>query len=159
MKLYIVVSDTHGYLSGIKKIISQYPQAHGLIHLGDYYKDALVLKNEFPHLEYASVPGNCDYVLNAPRELFLEVGGKRLLLTHGHHDNVKNGTSRLETRALNGGFDAVLFGHTHVPCYKMVSTVHVINPGSPVYPRGSSGPTYALMEIGQGDIQVRIMDL
>lgn len=159
MKLYIVVSDTHGNLIGIRKVVAQYPQAHGIIHLGDYMKDALVLKQEHPDWEHFSVPGNCDYALNTPNELVLEIEGKKLLLTHGHHDNVKNGTTRLETKALSNGYDAVLFGHTHVPLYKMVSSVHVINPGSPTYPRGFSGPTYALLEIGQGNIQVRIMDL
>ncbi len=159
MKLYIVVSDTHGDLSGLRKVISRYSEAQGIIHLGDYLKDALSIKNEFPEYEHIMVPGNCDYAMNTPNELVLNIEGKKLFLTHGHHYNVKNGTSRLEMKALDGGYDAVLFGHTHIPLYKLASSVHIINPGSLTYPRGFSGPTYALLEVSGADIQARIMDL
>lgn len=158
MKLYLVISDTHGDFFTAQRIIAQYSQIDGVIHLGDYLKDALILKKYFPQYEHILVPGNCDYASDFPAEKVLEAEGKKVWLTHGHNYSVKSGTGRLESKAIREGYDAVLFGHTHIPCLKRVSTLLLLNPGSLSQPRGLSGPTYALLEVSKGDIQARIMD-
>lgn len=158
MKLFLILSDTHGDLFEAKKILNQYPQIDGMIHLGDYYKDAVQLQNQFPNLECIMVPGNCDFVSNVPEEKVLEIEGQKIFLSHGHYYGVKNGTGRLESKALKEGYHALLFGHTHIPLLKYTSSSLILNPGSLGYPRGHSGSTYALLEISKGKIEARIMD-
>lgn len=99
MKLFLVISDTHGDIFTAIEIIKKYPQINGIIHLGDYYKDANRLKAQFPGLEFFIVPGNCDFVFDMPSDILLDIEGKRLLLTHGHRYDVKNGLERLEIKA------------------------------------------------------------
>ncbi len=158
MKLFLILSDTHGDLFEAKKMIDRYPQLDAMIHLGDYYKDAVHLQNQFPKLECIMIPGNCDFVSDVPEERILEVEGKKIFLTHGHHYSVKSGTGRLEAKGLKEGYDALLYGHTHIPLIKYTTSSLILNPGSLGYPRGLSGPTYALLEISKGTIEARIMD-
>ena len=94
MKLFLVISDTHGDIFTAKKLIEQYPQIDGLIHLGDNYKDAYIIKVNHPDLNVLMVPGNCDFVYDTPPELVFEIEGKRILMTHGHLYNVKSGIER-----------------------------------------------------------------
>lgn len=158
MKLFLVVSDTHGDISRIKEVISHYPQIKTLIHLGDYCRDALEVKKHFPDIEFFMVSGNCDFSSNIPAEKLLEVEGKRLLLTHGHHYNVKSNLDRLRYKVLEDNYDAVLFGHTHIPFLEK-NNILFLNPGSLGYPKGLSGATYALLEVSKGVIEARILDL
>lgn len=158
MKLFLIMSDTHGDVSKAKDVLSHYPQMDAMIHLGDFYKDALLLQNQFQISECIMVPGNCDYSLDIPDEQVLSVEGKRIFLTHGSRYDVKSGIMRLESKALKEKYDIVLFGHTHVPLLKNTASAMFLNPGSLAYPRGLSGPTYALLEISKGKAEARILD-
>lgn len=159
MKLYLVISDTHGDIFTAGKLVKQYPQINGIIHLGDYYKDAEILKKtQSIDLDIIIVPGNCDFVFNELTEKILEVEEKRILLTHGHNYDVKNGIGRLEKKALRENIDAVLFGHTHVPLQDIKSNIVFLNPGSIGYPRGSK-PTYGLIEIAKNSIITRVLNI
>lgn len=158
MKLYIIISDTHGDIKVVKKIITQYPQIDGLIHLGDYYKDANIIKSQYPDLNVIMVPGNCDFVFDIPLDLVLDIEGKRILITHGHLYNVKSGISRLERKAIKENVDLVLFGHTHCPLQEHRSNITFVNPGSIGYPKGVLSPTYALIEISRNGIEIRLLN-
>lgn len=158
MKLFLIISDTHGDLSKAKNILPHYPQIDGLIHLGDHDKDALILQSQFHLPECIMISGNCDYSLDIPNERVLESEGKRIFLTHGNQYDVKSGIMRLETKAVKEKYDIVLFGHTHIPLLKNTANALFLNPGSLGYPRGLSGPTYALMEISKGRAEARILD-
>lgn len=159
MKLFLVISDSHGDIGSLKKIVTQYPAISSVIHLGDYYKDAVTLKKICPDKEYYMVPGNCDFMASTiPSEQILEAEGLRVLLTHGNRYNVKSGLSRLRAKALQDRLDVVLFGHTHIPMVEKSEGVLLVNPGSAGYPRGA-GPTYALLEIGNGMAEARIMEV
>ena len=131
MKLYLVISDTHSNIFAARALIGKYGQIDGIIHLGDYYKDAVRLTETQPKdRDIFMVPGNCDFVIDMPSEIIIEVEDKRILLTHGHKYNVKYGIDCLEKKALNENIDAVLFGHTHVPLQKVSSNIVFLNPGS-----------------------------
>jgi putative phosphoesterase len=159
MKLYLVMSDTHGNLFNAEKVIVQYPKINGIIHLGDYYSDAVSLKKRFSELDFYMVSGNCDFSLRKARDTSIKIDNVNLLLTHGHNYRVKSGTELLEKKAIIEGFNAVLFGHTHIPLIKYtLSNILILNPGSLGYPRGISGPTYALLEVSKGNIEARILE-
>lgn len=158
MKLYLIISDTHGDIRLARKVIEQYPQIDGLIHLGDFYKDAYIIKSKYPELNIFIVPGNCDFYNDIPSDIVLEIEGKRILLTHGHRYNVKSGIDRLERKALQDDIDVVLFGHTHCPLYDYRSNITFVNPGSIGFPRGFSTPTYAILEVSKNGLEVRVLD-
>ncbi|MGI6621690.1 MAG: metallophosphoesterase [Clostridiaceae bacterium] len=158
MKLFLVISDTHGDIFTAIEIIKKYPQINGIIHLGDYYKDANRLKAQFPGLEFFIVPGNCDFVFDMPSDILLDIEGKRLLLTHGHRYDVKNGLERLEIKAKKENADAVLFGHTHTPYIKYRTRILFVNPGSLYYSRSTGAKTYALLEVSSKGIEARGLD-
>jgi putative phosphoesterase len=158
MKLFLVMSDTHGDVFSALKIIKEYPQINGVIHLGDYSKDAKRLMIQYPELEFYSVPGNCDFVFDMPSDILLDIEGKRLLLTHGHRYDVKNGLEKLENKAIREKADAVLFGHTHSPYIGYRSNVLFVNPGSLYYSRGSGAKTYALLEVSSNGVEARGLD-
>lgn len=160
MTWLLVFSDTHGDLKTVERAMSRFPQAD-VIHLGDCVRDVLRLAARHPERRVSGVSGNCDP--NADEERFpaerqLEIEGKRLLLTHGHRYGVKYGYERLLERARSGGFDLTLFGHTHIAADFVRLGCHLLNPGSASQPRGMEGPSYALVEIGNGRIETRLME-
>ncbi len=160
MKQFIVLSDTHGELTEAEEILRSWPGIRSVIHLGDYSRDALQLKEAFPEHEFFIISGNCDFFLSeAPMERLLEVEGKKLLLTHGHRYDVKNGTGRLEARGKAEGLDVILYGHTHIPLLLKTSAGLILNPGSTSSPRGGHHGTYALLEIGNGRVEARLLEV
>jgi putative phosphoesterase len=161
MTLFLVFSDTHGDLTLAGQVIARFPQANGIIHLGDVVRDAARLAARHPDLPVYAVAGNCDFgadpqLYPAERELLVE--GKRLLLTHGHRFGVKDGYRRIAARCNAGRYDCVLFGHTHIAADVVVDGAHLLNPGSLSRPKGVEGPSYALLEIGHGMLETRLME-
>lgn len=148
----LVFSDSHSSLRFMRRCIDRLlPQQ--VIHLGDYYEDAEAIAEGYPHIRFHQVPGNGGSRGpdgKAPLVLCYDIGGVRMLMTHGHLHGVKSGgADRLLAEARLKGAEAVLFGHTHVPvCYREEDGLLVLNPGSC---RGDSGSA-AEMEIADGKI-------
>lgn len=155
----LVISDSHGNIWNIRKAINRHPEIKRIIHLGDFYRDAVNIQREFPDKEVIMVYGNCDFFFGAANETVIEIEGRKILLTHGHNYSVKYGTERLEQKAEKNGFDAILFGHTHVPCVKYISSSLILNPGSIAYPRGLTGNTYAIIEISDKGINAEVLEI
>jgi hypothetical protein len=105
------------------------------------------------------VLGNCDFAGDYPLEVVFPAGGMRILMTHGHYYNVKSGYQRLVYRAEELQADAVIFGHTHIPEYTQINGIWLINPGS-ISSAGSYGkPSFAVVEIKDGQIDVQLQIL
>ena len=118
MKLFLVISDSHGDTVSLRRIVNQYPSIQSIIHLGDYYRDAIRLKEFYPDKEYYMVPGNCDFWSRGSDEKILEIEGLKVLITHGNRYGVKGGLGRLRSRSLRDKLDIALFGHTHIPWWR-----------------------------------------
>ena len=138
----LVLSDSHSSMRFMRACVEKInPQA--MIHLGDYYDDAVTLGELYPHIPLHQVPGNCDRYRCPPwvqARLCYDVCGVRLFMTHGHKYNVKTNTAMLlaEARAMEA--QAALYGHTHVAeCYREESGMWVMNPGTAGYGGGSAG--------------------
>lgn len=117
-----------------------------VIHLGDYYDDGETMQQEFKHIRFHQVPGNCDRfrcLARQPEVLCYDVGGVRMFMTHGHLQNVKYGTYALEYEARKQGAAIVLYGHTHIADLRQEDGMWIMNPGS----CGSSGGSVGLIEI------------
>ena len=46
--------------------------------------------------------------------------------------------------------DIVIFGHTHVPVFKQISGIWLLNPGSPARPREGSHAGFAVLTLNRG---------
>ncbi len=156
---YLIVSDTHG---DIKKVLDIYRAAggkdayEGIIHLGDYARDAERIEEELG-CEVTGVLGNCDGDYGSGDFKVLETEAGRILLTHGHAQRVKMTYMNLVYRAQELDCVAALFGHTHIPTYETEGGVILLNPGSLTYPGDGSSGSYAVLDISGGEINAAIL--
>lgn len=157
----LVLSDSHSLLR-VMRVAVQGVKPDAIIHLGDYFDDGEVIREENMHIPFHSVPGNCDkYRMYQPRAEILSypVCGVRLYMTHGHKHHVKSGLYSLLQDAKAADAQAVLFGHTHSPLCEMIDGMWVLNPGS----CGHGCGTVGLIEVENGEILncriLRIEDL
>ena len=163
MKL-LIASDIHGDAKRAREIFDIWKSGHfdNLILLGDllyhgprndlpqYYapKSVIPILSEMKD-SIIAVRGNCDAevdqmvlpfpILEEKREL--DVDGRRILLSHGHHE-VKN-----------NGDDCIFSGHTHIPVLEKRDGVLYLNPGSTTIPKGGSKPSYAIWDNGRIEIR------
>lgn len=148
----LVVSDSHSGTSFMLRCAEKV-KPDAVIHLGDYYDDGEVLRDECPNARVWLLPGNCDRYrapIHAKEILVDKIGGVRFYMTHGHLHNVKTTLVRLLAAARAEKADVVLYGHTHQAyCVQEEDGLWVLNPGSCGYYGGSAG----LIEVGDGQVK------
>lgn len=140
-----VVSDTHGGKNSIELIKNYIKNSDVLIHLGDNIADLNSIKEGFDGKVFG-VSGNCDYSSIFPTEQIIDIGKKKIFITHGHNYGVKYGIDRIFYKAKELGVDAVLFGHTHIKMVYEEDGLWIINPGSAYIPKDGSA-SIAFIEI------------
>ena len=146
----LVLSDSHSSLRLMRGAVGAI-KPDAIIHLGDYFADGEVLRQEYPHIPFHQVPGNCDrYRMYEPRPevLSYSVCGVKLYMTHGHNHMVKAGLFRLLQDARSENVQAVLYGHTHSPDCRQEDGMWILNPGS----CGHGGGSVGLIEVENGQI-------
>lgn len=150
MKL-LVLSDSHSGLRFMRRCI-HWAKPDAVVHLGDHYDDGQTMAQEYPHLIFHQVPGNCDRYrcpVNAPALLCYPIGGVMTCMTHGHNHHVKMGTGGLLAEARRLGAKLVLYGHTHrIDCRQEPDGLWVLNPGS----CGSEGGSAGLITVRDGQV-------
>ena len=129
---YLVLSDSHGNVDNMVRAV-ELVKPHGIIHLGDGWRDVEELHQLYPRLPLEQVPGNCDFGRFEALERVLILDDHRVLIAHGHTLGVKTGLLRAQYRALEMNADILLFGHTHVPLVDAASRPMMMNPGQ-IYP-------------------------
>ena len=144
--MVLVVSDSHGNVENMCRAVELVRPAL-LLHLGDGWRDAEALARRFPALPMEKVPGNCDFRAEEQAERIVEIGGKRVMLCHGHTLGVKTGLDTLLRAALAREADAALFGHTHKPLVDIRQGVVLLNPGSI---GNRVRPTYGTLTVADG---------
>ena len=154
-----VVSDTHGDMVILKKVIAAAGDVDQWLHAGDYYQDGWRLA-ELTALPVTIVAGNCDRTKAVPADEYVEVAGKTIWITHGHRYDVKYGMNQLAFLGREYDASVVVFGHTHISYIKWHEGILLLNPGSPSSPRGGSEPSFGILEInGNGIIKGSIIEL
>ena len=148
----LVLSDSHSSLRFMRQCADTIrPDVR--VHLGDYFDDAVVLKEEYPQILVYQVPGNCDRYRCPPGlpEILVEnICGVRVSMTHGHRHQVKMSIGLLLKDARAAKADIVLYGHTHAAdCHREDDGLWVMNPGSCGYYGGSAG----IIEIVDGKMK------
>ena len=159
---YVFFTDIHGSYSAIKKAVEiiDREQAEHIVFLGDLYyhgprnplpeeHNPMKVCETIKSLNKPSIliKGNCDAEIDemiTEREFLigevLEVDGKTILLTHGHHVNADNPTKCK--------FSSVIHGHTHVNSIKSVDGVVYVNVASLSMPKMGAPKSYAVYEKG-----------
>lgn len=158
MKKVVIISDSHGDLSNVRKIMDKEQSVQQVIHLGDLIGQEMQLK-EICGCGIRLVKGNCDYYADNPVSDIVEIGENRIFITHGHHYGVNFGIDRLCYAAKENQCNIAMYGHTHVPDNSVYGGIIIVNPGSVSQPRQlNHKPTYAVMKIdddGKTDIRIQ----
>jgi len=142
----LIISDSHETKNPITKAIENEPTANILIFLGDGEKGFLEVAAVYPEKKFYYVQGNCDFDSNLKNDEVIEIENKKILITHGHKYDVKNGLSKLLKEAKIKNADIVLYGHTHIPSANKTNGLYMMNPGSVSNPNEGL-PTYGVIDI------------
>jgi putative phosphoesterase len=153
-KKLLVLSDTHGDVTSLKAALNW---AKDHIPPNDTILAAAFLGDGLSDLQSAAdaagfysdwklVGGNNDYGISMPEALTFDFAEHRFFMCHGHRYSLYGGYHTLITAAKNAGADIALYGHTHIPYYKIVNGISLVNPGSVGRPRSRIGATFALIE-------------
>ena len=158
----LVVSDTHGIDNRFYELYDALKdEVNMVIHCGDTQGSEEEM-SRYLDCPFAAVMGNNDFFSGLPKDRTFEYGGKKFFVTHGHYYNVSLGYDRLIDEARSRSCDFAVFGHTHLPYYKEVNGLHVVNPGSLSYPRQHMRrPSFAIIEIasdGSVDVQLKVIE-
>lgn len=119
----IVFSDSHGRTAMLHRAAEAHfadPDTAGVVHLGDGIEDLSFIDTK--ELPVWRVRGNFEDHMYSfglrrdapPRELTFEIGGRRIIIMHGHRFDVKSGYERAAAYAASCDADLLMFGHTHI---------------------------------------------
>lgn len=153
----LIVSDTHGRVDRLRKLVELTKPFDCLIHLGDVEGTEKEIRR-MVDCPVRMVSGNNDFFSELPRELEFELGKYRVLATHGHYYYVSLNKDEIRRQARTRDKDIVMFGHTHKPYLDSREGITVLNPGSLSYPRQEGRrASYIWMEIdAQGEAHYEI---
>ena len=153
----LIVSDTHRINDNFCQVLEKEGRVDLVVHLGDAEGSEYFLQ-EKAGCPLEIIAGNNDFFSELPREKELEIGGYKVLVTHGHYYYVSVGMERIKEEGVARGVDIVMFGHTHRPLIDIGDEVTLINPGSLSYPRQEGRrPSYIMMEIDkEGEAQFEV---
>jgi putative phosphoesterase len=146
-----VLSDTHGHIE--KQVIDILTGTDLILHAGDVDSPDL-LKTLKKAGQVIAVRGNMDFgawTQDIPTEDFVDVGGIRIYLVHDLNQ------ISLDPAAAN--IRIVISGHTHRPAIHKKQGVLYLNPGSASFPRGGVKASMALIEIDDGQMKCRHIEV
>ena len=150
----LVISDIHGLVSYAERMIEK-EKPDEVIFCGDGWREIDESRKFYKKARFHLVGGNCDFC--GEPELYITLGGKNILITHGHRYNVKMERElayiTLRSHAADLGADLVLFGHTHNPDVVYRNGMIMLNPGAVM-----SGK-YAVVEIIGEEIKPQLKSL
>ena len=151
MRDILIVSDSHGKVDRLEKLISyrqrllKKGEVLEVIFLGDGLCDVFSCK-QYDSVIFHAVRGNCDigerfspYGEEIPLYRLINIGDLKIFLCHGHTLSVKGGYDELCREASRQGADIALFGHTHFPTLEYIKKgsvrdldkdIAIFNPGS-----------------------------
>lgn len=170
------LGDTVGYGAFPEEVVQSVRKNNVLSTLGKYDRQVVRFKKrkekwhrskgyeEYLALEWAydQLSGKSrKYLAFLSREVRIQVGGRRLLLTHGSPGAEEGALSpdtpekQLAKLAHEARADVILCGHSHQSFARCVEDVWFINPGSAGLPAdGDPRAAYTLLELSLDDLQV-----
>lgn len=152
MKKIIIMSDNHGQTNHIDMIYEKYHlEADLFIHCGDFesYDDVVDC--------FVAVPGNNDWGSNLEKIKYITIEGMNVCICHGQQFGYFNRECYMIEFAKEHNIDILITGHTHIPMFKCIDGIYLVNPGSTYLPRGNALPSYAIMQIDHGKVSVKFI--
>ncbi|MEF9951267.1 MAG: metallophosphoesterase [Clostridium sp.] len=148
-----IVSDSHGDLYMLNRVLEELTDIDALIHLGDHYEDIITINNKY-NKKIIYVAGNNDRLGEENlEEKVITIEGHRILLTHGDKYGVYYDLNKLYYRAQEAECSLVLYGHTHRQHYEVIENTTFFNPGSAAYPR-DIGIGYGILDINSKEFTI-----
>ena len=144
MKIF-VLADTHNKLP--QKIADLAGEADEILHLGDVCEPTITDDLGAIGSPLTVVRGNCDWNNDWPLIVDLTRDGLKFRLVHIPPDVAPDDV------------DVVLHGHTHVPRNERRRGVLFLNPGCVTRPNRGSPRSVAWLEIANGKIKWRLVEL
>lgn len=118
----VVISDSHGNIDVLNKVLKDNPDADYYFHLGDSELEASELS------PFLSIKGNIDYDYSLPMDRVVDTKYGSIYLTHGH---AYSGDVNLIAKAAKmNDCSIALYGHTHIYLDETMDGIRVINPSS-----------------------------
>jgi putative phosphoesterase len=167
-KKLLVFSDTHGSIAALKNVFewakTQLPPEGNLcsaVFLGDGISDLRRAADATGfYCDWKLINGNNDYEHSMPESAVFDFGDYCFFMSHGHRHGLYGGYHSLIAAGRNNNAQVVLFGHTHVPFYKVVDGIILLNPGSVGRPRSRTGASFAVVECVPGEqLKVEFMGI
>lgn len=155
----VVFSDTHGNGLAVNKIMEKNKDVSHFIFLGDGNREICQAVKDYPDKNFYIVAGNCDIASKFPKIAFLELGGHKILYTHGDTLGVSFTMTKIINQALYNNADIVCFGHLHARINEYQNGLHILNPSSASCPRDGKNPAYAFIDIEPNGVFISHVDL
>lgn len=140
-----VISDTHirSRAKGLPQFVFEaFDGVNFILHAGDMLIPDVITELEAIAPTYAVAGNNDDYEIYSKygTRRIIEVGGKRIGLTHGYgrYKTFINVFADFQ----NDNVDCIVFGHSHMPYNETMEGILLFNPGSPTDRRFQ--PMYSL---------------
>lgn len=149
-----LISDTHGRLR--PEVFERLEGVDRILHAGDVGPPELLAELE-ALAPVTAVWGNTDgFDLRAllPETAELDLGGRRVVVTHGHQLGTPNPAA---LRGAHPAADVIVYGHTHRPLVDRGESL-VVNPGSAGAARFGIPPSVAVLTL-EGEPSVELMEL
>ena len=144
----LIVSDSHGEINLLRKIVNQHFDADVFFHLGDSQ-----LPEEYLH-PFVSVKGNGDYFTTYPRYRILKTPYGNFYCEHGHLRSVVTPEYVKMNQCVG-----YLFGHSHCKYNQVIDGIHFINPGSLTRPRDGTLGSYIVMIAEKESINIEFIEV
>ncbi|OYQ65250.1 YfcE family phosphodiesterase [Aerococcus sp. 1KP-2016] len=147
----LITSDNHGDHEALLDLVVQSDDDIDVfIHCGD----SELAEDDNVWGIFHTVQGNMDYG-HFKDAISLSTPEGKIVVTHGHLNNVNRSLDNLVDLAKANDADIVMYGHTHVMDDRDIDGVKVINPGSISQPRGKYPyPSFAILDWEGGKKEV-----
>ncbi len=153
---FFVISDTHGDIDAAVEVYKTLSGIDRILHLGDYAKDGWLLESRLA-VPVTALKGNMDGSYSNEDYQLLNTEYGKIYLSHGHMEAAKYGPENLLYKASSLGCKAVMYGHTHIPVYKDLGGMYLLNPGSLTHPRGGGQGSYAIVTTAPESFRAMIL--
>jgi putative phosphoesterase len=144
MKIF-VLADTHNKLP--QQVVDLAREADEIWHLGDVCEPTIILDLEAIGRPVTVVRGNCDWNTDWPIVVDLKRAGLKFRLVH------------IPPESPPEDVDVVLHGHTHVPRNEKCRGVLFLNPGCVTRPNRGSPRSVGWLEIVNGKINWKLVEI
>ena len=148
----VIVSDSHGNMGVLKRIVLREKPFDLLFHLGDGIEEAIRLQKMIG-FNLDGVEGNNDVKGIFPSYLCTKFGRINCFFTHGHLFEVNRDFSLLINQARKSRANLVFFGHTHHYYDGIHQGIHLLNPGS-VCSYLSKESAYIVLNVEEGQVKI-----